>query len=214
MDLFNWQEAVRGMINAPDLDRELAATEGTVRRAVERGEVEPDHRLQLGEREYLYFSRESIPKIRHLLKLPEVTDETIKKLFFAFVEEMDMSASYKPVLMLSFLSAANPRGRARISDVVKRFRGFYEERAQDGLHVEKPTARMFRVASLTDAEVQNVIVTMPLRRFQQHRYIDYGRDVAWVQFNTSLWRQLSESDLEQVRAICRASIERYYLRLA
>ena len=98
--------------------------------------------------------------------------------------------------------------------MVKRFRGFYEERAQDGLHVEKPKARMFRVASLTDAEVQNVIVTMPLRRFQQHRYIDYGRDVAWVQFNTSLWRQLSESDLERVPRDLSRSIERYYLRLA
>ncbi len=62
VDLFNWQEAVRGMINAPDLDRELAATEGTVRRAVDRGELPPDHRLQLGEREYLYFARERIPE--------------------------------------------------------------------------------------------------------------------------------------------------------
>ncbi len=148
------------------------------------------------------------------MDLPEVTDETIKKLFFDFVEEMDMSASYKPVLMLSFLEAASPRGRARVGDVVQRFRGFYEKRAADGLRVEQSKARMFRVADLTDAEVQNVIVTMPLRRFQQHRYIDYGRDVAWVQFNAALWRQLSESDLERVRAVCRASIDRYYLRLA
>jgi len=57
VDLFNWQEAVRGMINAPDLDRELAATEGTVRRAVEKGTLEPDHLLTLGERVYLYFAR-------------------------------------------------------------------------------------------------------------------------------------------------------------
>ena len=145
VDLFNWQEAVRGMINAPDLDRELAATEGTVRRAVDRGEVPPDHRLQLGEREYLYFSRERIPEIRRLLYLPEVTDETIKRLFFDFVEEMDMSASYKPVLMLAFLDAASPRGRARVGDVVKRFRGFYEKRASrrplrrtaEGTHVPR-----------------------------------------------------------------------------
>ncbi len=72
---------------------------------------------------------------------------------------------------------------------------------------------MSRVADLTDAEVQNVVVTMPLRRFQQYRYFDYGHDVARMQFNPSLWRQLSESDIERVRAICRASIERYYLRL-
>ena len=132
--------------------------------------------------------------------MPEVTDDNIKKLFFEFVEEMDMSASYKPVLMLSFLEAADPQGKARVGDVVQCFRRFYEKRAQDGLRVEQPKARMFRVAELTDEDVRNVIVTMPLRRFQQYRYIDYDRDVEWVKFNTSLWRQLSESDVERIRA--------------
>ena len=81
---------------------------------------------------------ERIPEIRRLLDLPEVTDETIKKLFFEFVEEMDMSASYKPVLMLSFLEAADPQGKAGVGDVVQCFRRFYEKRAQDGLRVEQP----------------------------------------------------------------------------
>ena len=66
-----WQEAVRGMINAPDLDRELAATEGTVRHEVDQGRLTPDRRRQSGEREDLYFSRERIPEIRRLLDLPE-----------------------------------------------------------------------------------------------------------------------------------------------
>jgi superfamily II DNA or RNA helicase len=212
VDLFNWQEAVRGMINASDLDRELAATEGTVRRAVERGVIAPDHMLPLGQRVYLYFAREHIDDVRRALGLPEVTDETIKKLFFDFVEEMDMSASYKPVLLLSFLDVANARGRARIQDLVAAFRRFYEKRAEGSLPVETPKARMFRTADLTDAEVQNVIITMPLRKFQQRRYLDYARDVAWVQFTPSLWRQLSEFDLERVRTICQTSIERYYSR--
>lgn len=213
VDLFNWQDAIRGMISAPDLDRELAATEGTVRRAVERGVFSPDHVLPLGKRVYLYFARERIDEIRQSLGLPEVTEETIKKLFFDFVEEMDMSASYKPVLLLSFLDSANARGRARMVDVVAKFREFYEKRAQSGMLVEKPTTRMFRVADLSDAEVQNVIIGMPLSKFQQRRYLDYARDVAWIQFSPSLWRQLSEPDVERVRGVCHASVERYYSRL-
>jgi len=39
------------------------------------------------------------------LKLPKVTPGTIKRLFFEFVEDMDMAASYKPVLLLAFLNA-------------------------------------------------------------------------------------------------------------
>jgi superfamily II DNA or RNA helicase len=48
IDVFNWQEAVAGMISAADLELELAASEGVVRRAVERGELAADHTLTLG----------------------------------------------------------------------------------------------------------------------------------------------------------------------
>jgi superfamily II DNA or RNA helicase len=182
IDLFNWQEAVRGMINAPELDRELAATEGTIRRAVEQKRASPDHTLSLGDRTYFYFDRSRVEEIRIALVLPKVTPESIKRLFFAFVEEMDMAASYKPVLLLAFLEIANSHGRARMSDVTARFRAFYQARAEGGLTVENARARMFRFAELTDDEVQAVIVSMPLKKFQQRRYLDYSRDLAWVQF--------------------------------
>ena len=50
IDVFNWQEAVSGMISASDLEVELSATEGCLRSAVTRGLVVPDHTLTLGER--------------------------------------------------------------------------------------------------------------------------------------------------------------------
>ena len=60
IDVFNWQEAVSGMISASDMEAELSATEGRIRSAVTRGIVVPDHTLTLGERTYYYFApRES-----------------------------------------------------------------------------------------------------------------------------------------------------------
>jgi hypothetical protein len=211
--LFNWQEAVRDMISAPDLDRELAATEGKVKGAVDQGLLTPDHTLALGQRTYHYFSRERIEEIRTLLGLPKVTPDTIKRLFLDFVEEMDMAASYKPVLLLAFLDSANSRGRARMSDVVSRFTDFYKARAEAGDPVEVPKVRMSRVKDLTCAEIHGIIVSMPLRKFQQRRYLDHARDLAWIQFNPDLWRQLTTADLERVCALCQTSIERYYARL-
>jgi hypothetical protein len=41
IDVFNWQKAVANMITVSDLEVELAASEGVVRRAIEREEVRP-----------------------------------------------------------------------------------------------------------------------------------------------------------------------------
>jgi len=147
------------------------------------------------------------------MDIPEVTPETIKQLFFEFVDAMDMSASYKPVLMLAFLDSANSRGRARMTDVVTRFREFYEGRAKQGAIIERETMRMARVNEMTDADVQNVIISMPLQKFQQRRYLEYARDVAWLKFNEELWKRLTDIDLEHVRQLCNHSIDRYYARL-
>jgi hypothetical protein len=182
---------------------------------LERGQIgAADHTLELGDRTYFYFAKQRVPEIRQALGVPDVTAETIKRLFFEFVDEMDMAASYKPVLMLAFLDSANNRGRARMGDVVARFRAFFEARVKAGLVVERTTMRMARVAEMSEAEVQNVIVSMPLRKFQQRRYLEYSRDVAWLQFNTDLWKQCSDADLAHVRQLCHRSIEHYYGRLA
>jgi len=58
INVFNWQEVVRDMLSAADMDRELAVAEGTVRRALDRGIIrQPDHTLELGERTYYYFAK-------------------------------------------------------------------------------------------------------------------------------------------------------------
>ena len=157
------------MIPLAELEVELAAAEGTVRRAVDRGEICPNHTLTLGERVYHYFRRDNIDSIRERLGIPKVGDENVKELFLAFVEEMDMSASYKPVMLLALLDSVDERGRARLTDFVGRFREFYEDRNTRGVVVECGSARMSRVADLSDSEVQRVILDMPFEKFERRR---------------------------------------------
>ena len=52
IDVFNWQDAVKGLVSASALEEELGATEGRIRDAVRSGIVEADHVLPLGERTY------------------------------------------------------------------------------------------------------------------------------------------------------------------
>lgn len=214
IDVFNWQEAVTGMLSASDLDVELAASEGRIRSAVERELVSPDHTLTLGERKYYYFRRERIEEIREALDLPRVDDASIRELFLDFVTKMDMSSSYKPALLLAILDTIDERGHAPIEDVAAAFHAFYLGRFQRGLRIERPGMRMVKPDQLTPDDVRSVMLEMPFRKFEQRKYLSYDReDLARVRFQPALWRQLTAEDRDIIRRQCEQSIAEYYERI-
>ena len=212
IDIFNWQQEVADMISLPDLEHELAVAEGRVRGAVERGVVKPDHILQLGERNYIYFHRDRVEEVRLAIGAPKVEDHTIRDRFLQFIGEMDMTLSYKPVMLLALLDAAADDGRPRLSEVVQRFRRFYQERRAAGLAVEKPGARRQSVDELDDASAQRLLLGKPFETFERRRFLRYDRDLAYIRFEPRLWRQLETEDLQQIRIICLQSIQNYYER--
>ena len=64
------------------------------------------------------------------------------------VRQMDMSYSYKPVLLKAVLLFADDKGRVKLGDIVTYFREFYEARRTAGLVVEKATASTPKAAIL------------------------------------------------------------------
>jgi superfamily II DNA or RNA helicase len=214
IDVFNWQEAIKGMLSASDLEVELAAAEGRVRSAVERGQIVADHTLPLGERLYYYFDPRRTEEIRQTLGLPRVDDASIRELFLDFVKRMYMSSSYKPVLLLAMLGAVDDRGRGRVDEIARKFHQFYLARVEQGLVVERKTMRMEQATKLSLDEVRSVMLGMPFRKFEQRKYVSYDRDdLAFVRFQSALWRQLKADDLATVREQCERSIGEYYERI-
>jgi superfamily II DNA or RNA helicase len=214
IDVFNWQDAVKGLVSAASLEEELGATEGRIRNAARHGDVVADHVLPLGERTYYYFRPERAEEIRSQLNLPRIDDETIRDLFLAFVSKMDMSASYKPVLLRVFLELADADGRARVDDVARRFHEFYRERQRLGVVVERANARMADPDALTAEAVCQLMLEMPFRKFEQKKFLKYDRDVAFVRFVPALWHRLDSNDRDAIRASCDAKIAEYYQRLS
>jgi len=214
IDVFNWQEAVSGMLSASDMDVELAAVEGRVRSAVLRGLIVPDHTLTLGDRTYYYFLRERVEEIRQALSLPRVDDTSIRDLFLDFVAKMDMSSSYKPVLLLAILDQVDDHGRASINDVVQAFHMFYLGRLRRELPVERAVMRMHQADRLSQDEVRMVMLGMPFRKFEQRKYLNYdGRDLSYLRFDPALWRQLTPDDRTTIRSQCESAISEYYERI-
>lgn len=214
IDIFNWQEISKDMLTVGELEVALAVAEGFIRRAIERNELEPDHQFRIGERTYHYFAKERQEEIRESLGLPRVTEETIKALFMKFVRKMDMSSSYKPVFLKAFFSVCDEKGRAGIVEVAKAFKGFYENRREGGLSIEKPAMRMADVAKLTLDDTKQVLLSMPFEKFERRHYFRYARDLAFIEMKPSLWKQLTASDIEELCRACERGIETYYARLA
>ena len=188
IDVFNWQEAVSGMLSASDLEVELAASEGRVsRRPLNGASIVPDHTLTLGERTYYYFVPERTEEIRQTLGLPRVDDASIRELFLEFVARMDMSSSYKPVLLLAMLDKVDERGRARLEDVAQGSTRFISIGLNSGAGRRAGGDADGTSDHLSPDEVRSVMLAMPFRKFEQRKYLSYDReDLAFIRFSGPL----------------------------
>jgi hypothetical protein len=142
--------------------------------------------LKIGARAHYYFSKDRKAEIAKQFGLTPVTASNIRERFLAFCEEMDMSASYKPVLLLCLLETVSEDGAVSIARLTLAFRAFYLDRVARGLPPEKPRARMAWVKDLTEGEIQRLILDMPFKKFARRGFLDYGRDVSRLRFAPAL----------------------------
>ena len=117
-----------------------------------------------------------------------------------------MAASYKPLMLLALLDSINERGRARVTDVVTRFREFCEARNLAGLLVERASATMNRLDDLDDGEMQQIMRRMQFEKFERRKCLEYEpRELAFVRFALDLWKQIKPGDLADLRDTCEQS---------
>jgi superfamily II DNA or RNA helicase len=212
VDIFDWQERVEGMVTAQGLSRMLRKSEGWVLLRWRRGEIPDDEIVELGGKHRVpYFRTDRVAEIRERYGLQEVTEATLYDDFQRFLNEMDMTHSYKPVWFRAFLQCADEGGRARVEAVNREFHRFYRERAERGEVVETGKATMASPQRLTAAEVQQVINQGPFHRFSRMGYVDYARDRAFYEIDRAVWAHLREpTERARVEELCRVGIERYY----
>jgi superfamily II DNA or RNA helicase len=213
IDVFRWQDEAEGMIAANELAVELQVDDSTIRDRVRRGEMVPDLAVPIGDREYYYFRYERVHELQQQYGVTPLSEGNIRGLFLKYVDDADMSASYKPVLLLGMLRCADGGGRVRVSQLVKFFRDFYLQRLEQAMLPEAPSKRMARVAELTDLEIERTMLVMPFEKFERKRFFRRLKDLAIVRFAEPLWRQLTDADRELLATKAHEQIAAYYLRL-
>jgi hypothetical protein len=203
------------MLTVAELELALAASEGYLRGKVLAGDLTPDHDLTIGSRRYLYFRKDRKREIAERYNLQPVTAANIRERFLAFCEEMDMSASYKPVLLCCLLDTVDDDGSVPINRLTLAFRDFYLARKAAGLPVEKPKARMARVHELTETDIRQLILTMPFKKFAQRGFLSYDRDASRLRFAPMLWQRIGDEDFRgRIRGLAETALSAYYQRVA
>lgn len=133
IDLFNWQNSVKDMISQIEFVRMGDVQSETVERYIKDGKVKPDLSIPFGDkRMFHYFREESIRNIAKQYGWDLITPQNMADKFMKFIETMDMSYSYKPVLLKAIYEYMDSSGRVALPDVVDYFIDFYEDRKAQG----------------------------------------------------------------------------------
>ena len=213
IDLFNWQNSVKDMISQIEFVRMVDVQSETVERYIKDGKVKPDLSIPFGDkRMFHYFREESIRNIAKQYGWDLITPQNMADKFMKFIETMDMSYSYKPVLLKAIYEYMDTSGRVALPDVVDYFIDFYEDRRAHGMIAEKSTS-IYQKGGYTRKDVEKNILSNPFKRFEDMRFLMRCKDVETIEVNPIIFRKLTREDWLHIVNACDKSLEKYYLRL-
>ena len=177
------------------------------------GKVKPDLLIPFGDkRMFHYFREESIRNIAKQYGWDLITPQNMADKFMKFIETMDMSYSYKPVLLKAIYEYMDTSGRVALPDVVDYFIDFYEDRKAHGMITEKSTS-IYQKGGYTRKDVEKNILSNPFKRFEDMRFLMRCKDVETIEVNPIIFRKLTREDWLHIVDVCDKSLEKYYLRL-
>ena len=214
VDIFNWQDEATGMISQMEFVRRVDVQTETIERYVREGKLVPDPVVPMSEhRTFKYFKEETPERYARQYGWILIDDSNRKELFLEMVRQMDMSYSYKPVLIQAILRHADEKGRIQLADIVACFRAYYEGRRAAGLVVEKPNS-LFARGGYTDKEAERNILGNPFKRFEDMQMLRHTRTLGIVQVDESVWKKLTAGEKAEMEKICEEKLEQYFSRLA
>lgn len=212
IDLFNWQNSVKDMISQIEFVRMVDVQSETVDRYIKDGKIKPDLSVPFGDKQmFHYFREESVRNIAKQYGWDLITPQNMADKFMKFIETMDMSFSYKPVLLKAIYEYMDSNGRVALPDVVDYFIDFYEDRKAHGMIAEKPNS-IYQKGGYTKKDVEKNILSNPFKRFEDMRFLMRCKDVETVEVNPIIFRKLTRVDWLHIVDVCDKSLEKYYMR--
>jgi superfamily II DNA or RNA helicase len=213
IDLFNWQKEVKDMLSQLEFTRMVDVQSETVDRYVRENKIVPDMAVPIGEKRFFnYFREDTVKMYADKFQWDLITASNIKDKFMDFVEKMDMSYSYKPVLLKAIFDHIDKEGKVRICDIVSYFMDFFETRKEQGLVAEKATS-IYQKGGYTEKDAERNVLSNPFKRFADMRFLKRCKDIALIEINPIIFKKLSDADKNNILRICDDKLDEYYAKL-
>jgi type I site-specific restriction endonuclease len=212
IDIFNWQTEAEGMVSQMEFVRRVDVHSETIERYIREGKIIADLTVPTSsERVFRYFKEEAIENYAKKFGWKFIDDSTKKDLFMDMVRQMDMSYSYKPVLLMAIFKFIDAKGRVALSDIVRYFADFYSERKQAGLIVEKSNS-LYCNESCTNKEIERNILINPYRRFEEMNMLHHTKTLGIIELDSHIFKKLTTEDKTEILQICNQKLDEYYRR--
>ena len=213
VDIFNWQDEAEGMISQMEFVRRVDVQTETIERYVREGKLVPDLVVPMSEhRTFKYFKEETLEKCAAQYGWTLIDDANRKELCLDMIRQMDMSYSYKPVLIKAILLSADDKGRIKLEDIVSYFRSYYEGRRASELVVEKKNS-IFAKGGYTDKEAERNILANPFKRFEDMQMLRHTKTLGIVQVDDAVWKKLTKEEKAEIERICDQKLAEYFKRI-
>ncbi|SMC62210.1 DEAD/DEAH box helicase [Papillibacter cinnamivorans] len=213
VDIFNWQAEAAGMISQMEFVRRVDVQSETIEKYVRDGKLVPDLVVPMSEhRMFKYFKEETLHKYAEQYGWTLIDDSNRKDLFMEMIKQMDMSYSYKPVLIKAVIQYADNKGRVRLDDIVTYFRSFFENRRKNGLVVEKAKS-VYLNADISDKEILHNILIYPYKRFEDMSIMRHTKTLGIIQVDETIWKHLNEDEKAKIEQVCNEKLMAYFQHL-
>ena len=214
VDVFNWQDEAAGMLSQMEFIRRVDVQSETVERYIRDGRIIPDMIVPLSEHKKLkYFREETLVAAAGEFGWTLINDDNRKELFMDMVRQMDMSYSYKPVLLKAIFTNADKDGRVSIETIVAYFKDYYEDRKARGLTPEKPNS-IFAKGGYTDTEARRNILSNPFKRFEDMQMLHHTKTLGIIEIEPTVWKHLTDDEKAEILRICDEKLEKYFERIS
>lgn len=126
-----------------------------------------------------------------------------------YCKTMKMSYSYKPVLILALLHAADKKGALTVNKAAQYFRAYYNGRRANGLQAEKKKCIYQRV-DITDQQIVGNIISNPVKALVESGFFFYNEEDGVFLMSPEIWNALDRKHRAALSRICNQKLKDYF----